>query len=156
MEYKKNSSLEPLLLTIRALCFLFVMQESLHSWSLLRNQNSDFKTKLKHPQKLRIVAPKLRAIRSSGPPTGSFAPNRMLLARLKQIHFMPQNKWFHEKKPMFLCFHIPFFQILILSAAILCCIVPFFRNSDNICDMDKPACRHCDFFRKHGHNKCTT
>ena len=43
MEQKKNSSVEPLPLTIRGLSFLFVLQESSHSWSLLRNQNLKLK-----------------------------------------------------------------------------------------------------------------
>ena len=141
MELKK-SSLEPLPLTIRALCFLFVMQESLHSWSLFTNQNRDSNTKLK------LHSQQLRAIRSFRPPTGSFAPKQCFLPVSIKFTSCPRINGSTRKNPCFYVSTFPFFKYLILSAAILCFIVPFFQNSDNICDMDTPSCHHGDFFEE--------
>jgi len=109
--------------TICALCFLIVMQESLHSWSLFTNQNCDSETKLK------LHSQQLRAIRSSRPPTGSFAPKQCFLPvsikftscpringsmrRRKHVSmFLPRslfsNTWFYRRQ--FYVSSFPFFS----------------------------------------------
>ena len=103
------------------------MQESLHSWSLFSNQNRDSKTKLK------LHSHQLRAIRSSRPPTGSFAPKQCFLPvsikftscpringsiRKNHVsmfpHFLFSDTWFYRRQ--FYVASFPFSGILITSA----------------------------------------